>query len=482
MPACRTAGALTWQRKEKGAQQTLVSQVPIHHVAHLFLTVARPCHTIMTHYLGFVHSDVDEGATPGPAEPRIANAMFSKSALKKTRAAHPLFARGLPDALALRLESDTLKAVMPDQSTAFAWPVHKIFYSASVGKKLFVFVRRPGADAFKCHAFEMTSSGEAQTMADALGRLRSVRGFRSGSMCLIGEMSPASSSENLLAVPLPHHLAGSSPSSPAHSDVELGSSTSDEEEVHDAAETEERLRLPSAPTTPHSTANHTHAILARVRARAAARRKSALAAVAVAGAPAQETPPGSMEAPCGICHALDGDNWVGLKTCPHQFHLGCIASWRAAHNTCPVCRVAVSVGTFMLRYLGGAFVEGTLPEPAEITHMAYDYKSTVTVQELLRLQFTQSTANLYDPLTNESTSSNALRDLKEIHLIDEALLVMVFAAGPDASVVQMFETPVVDEAASVFAAFHRACELVRAECSLIKWTGGEIVSCTIGVE
>ena len=189
-----------------------------------------------------------------------------------------------------------------------------------------------------------------------------------------------------------------------------------------------------------------------------------------------------MEAPCSICHALDGDNWVGLKTCPHQFHLGCIASWRATHNTCPVCRVAVSVGTFMLRYLGGAFVEGTLPEPAEIKHMAYDYKSTVTVQELLRLQFTQSTANLYDPLTNESTSSNALRDLKEIHLIDESLLVLVFAAGTDASVVQMFETPIVDEAGSVFGAFHRACELVRAECSLIKWTGGDIVSCTIGVE
>ena len=26
----------------------------------------------MTHYLGFVHSDVDEGATPGPADARIA--------------------------------------------------------------------------------------------------------------------------------------------------------------------------------------------------------------------------------------------------------------------------------------------------------------------------------------------------------------------------------------------------------------------------
>ena len=438
----------------------------------------------MTHYLGFVHSDVDEGATPGPAEPRIANAMFSKSALKKTRAAHPLFARGLPDALALRLESDTLKAVMPDQSTAFAWPVHKIFYSASVGKKLFVYVRRPGADAFKCHAFEMTSSGEAQTMADALGRLRSVRGFRSGSMCLIGEMSPASSSESILAT------TTTPTDSAVNSEGEHGSSGSDDDDhVHDAAETEAgRLRLLTTTTTTTTTTakkskrtsdssstggSNIRDILARVRARAAARSSSS---------EAQETPPGSMEAPCGICHALDGDNWVGLKTCPHQFHLGCIASWRAAHNTCPVCHVAVSVGTFMLRYLGGAFVEGTLPEPAEITHMAYDYKSTVTVQELLRLQFTQSTANLYDPLTNESTSSNALRDLKEIHLIDEALLVMVFAAGPDASVVQMFETPVVDEAASVFAAFHRACELVRAECSLIKWTGGEIVSCTIGVE
>ena len=422
----------------------------------------------MPRYLGFVHSDVDEGSTPGPAEARIANAMFSKSALKKTRAAHPLFARGLPDALVLLLESDTLKAVMPDQSTAFAWPVHKIFYSASVGKKLFVFVRRPGADAFKCHAFEMSSNGEAQSMADGLGRLRSLRGFRSGSMCLIGEMSPASSNDSILSRMTP-------PDSAVNSEGEHASSGSDDEDqVHDAAETEAgRLRLltgaskNSRKSDPSSTGgSNIREILARVRARAQA----------------QDTPPESMEAPCGICHALDGDNWVGLKTCPHQFHLGCIASWRATHNTCPVCRVAVSVGTFMLRYLGGAFVEGTLPEPAEIKHMAYDYKSTVTVQELLRLQFTQSTANLYDPLTNESTSSNALRDLKEIHLIDESLLVLVFAAGTDASVVQMFETPIVDEAGSVFGAFHRACELVRAECSLIKWTGGDIVSCTIGVE
>lgn len=85
----------------------------------------------------------------------------------------------------------------------------------------------------------------------------------------------------------------------------------------------------------------------------------------------------SDERPCAVCHQLQGHNWVGLKTCGHQFHMPCIASWRAQHNTCPTCHTALSASCFTLKYLGGCFEESMSTDGDQL-QLARDYQSSAT--------------------------------------------------------------------------------------------------------
>jgi ankyrin repeat protein len=54
-----------------------------------------------------------------------------------------------------------------------------------------------------------------------------------------------------------------------------------------------------------------------------------------------ERPLIAMSEQCAIC--LSNENLLeGYKTaCQHQFHVGCLQSWIANHNTCPMCRSSI---------------------------------------------------------------------------------------------------------------------------------------------
>lgn len=355
-------------------------------------------------YSGFVF--VDTTSVPARPEAKTVFEMFKKRNLKKTRAAHSLWARGLPQRLSLSVTEAGI-CVSDKGAVVFESPIHKVFFATCIQSTMVVFIRRSGYEAsFKGHVFVFGSDKDAEVASEVLIRLTSMLGFRRQSMSMVPRASSISSIDMLLPgfVPIESPMT-SRPTSRVNSDDESEASDSDVKE-----------REPSPVIT-------------------------------------------ATESPCGVCKQASGDNWIALKTCGHQHHLSCIAAWRVDHNVCPCCPAPVSNTSFSLRYLGGCFSEGRVTL-SEVAALGEDYKSMAASADTLRVHVTTHQINFLNKLgslTTEVRSCNLLADLDQVLLI-ETLLVLVFVDG-SGYLVQIFEVPFGAEASIVHAALKNSCSL-----------------------
>jgi hypothetical protein len=126
--------------------------------------------------VGFVY--VDTTSVPARAEAKTVFEMFKKKNLKKTRAAHSLWACGLPQKLSLFV-SETGINVSDKGVYVFESPIHKVFFATCIESSMIVFVRRSGFESsFKGHHFLFSSEKDAEVASELLIRLASMLGFR----------------------------------------------------------------------------------------------------------------------------------------------------------------------------------------------------------------------------------------------------------------------------------------------------------------
>ena len=343
---------------------------------------------------------------PSAADVAVVSKMFRKSSLKHTQALHPLWARGLrSQTLALTLTDENL-TVSDGSGTVLDTPVFKVFLAAAVKAALFVFVRRSGTvGTFKAHAFTLASPADATRAAAMITTVSNALGFRRESMSLAPRCGSIASIDMLFSPSVVVSPASSAPAS-------------------DAEASDDEFELPPAAFIP----------------------------------PTPPTDAAADDQPCGICRSADGDNWIALKTCAHQFHLPCMSAYRCEHNLCPVCCEPVSASTFSLRYIGGTFNE-TEPAPADLADLALDYRQASELDECLRVSVTPTHVNFLDRVGTSASrvrSVNRRADLRHVLLLNNQQIALVFADG-DGFLAQLLEPPTLAEAPAVCAALQAAC-------------------------
>lgn len=124
-------------------------------------------------YQGFVYSE-HPSSMPSIEDAKSVFKLFSsKKELSRTRASHPLFARGFSDKLFLTVSTVGIALLeKADLRTYFDASASKIFLASAVSKSLLVFVRRSGfSSSFKCHMFVFSSPKELQSCQSALAQL-----------------------------------------------------------------------------------------------------------------------------------------------------------------------------------------------------------------------------------------------------------------------------------------------------------------------
>eukprot|EP00729_Bicosta_minor_P018491 gene18491-16461_t len=130
-------------------------------------------------YLGYVHTDIKGGGRPGMVQVKLAQSMLMKKNLKKTRQEHPLFARGFDSKLRMEISEKGLFVALPageskssKEECLMNQSMNKIAFVSSIGKTLYVMMKRTGAAGrFKCHAFGTASEAEATQLTQTLSRI-----------------------------------------------------------------------------------------------------------------------------------------------------------------------------------------------------------------------------------------------------------------------------------------------------------------------
>eukprot|EP00039_Didymoeca_costata_P019414 m.337450 g.337450 ORF g.337450 m.337450 type:complete len:390 (-) comp18136_c0_seq1:104-1273(-) len=131
-------------------------------------------------YLGFVHTDIKSGGRPGMEQVKLAYTMMQKKNLKKTRSVHPLFARGFDTTLRMEVSEKGLFVALPanennksdEEACLMNQAMHKIAFVASIGKTVFIMIKRSGKKGlFKCHAFVTDGEATAIELTKTLSRI-----------------------------------------------------------------------------------------------------------------------------------------------------------------------------------------------------------------------------------------------------------------------------------------------------------------------
>ena len=110
---------------------------------------------------------------------KLAQSMLLKKNLKKTRNEHPLFARGFDSKLRFEISEKGLYVALPaaesksgSEECLMNQSMNKIAFVSSIGKTLYVMMKRTGAPGrFKCHAFDCASEAEATALTQTLSRV-----------------------------------------------------------------------------------------------------------------------------------------------------------------------------------------------------------------------------------------------------------------------------------------------------------------------
>lgn len=133
--------------------------------------------TVEVKYNGFVHTDIKGGGRPGMEQVKLAHTMMQKKNLKKTRTAHPLFARGFDTKLKMQISEKGLYVSLPPSESKegeclMNQAMHKIAFVASIGKNLFIMIKRSGKKGlFKCHSFVVENEATAVELTKTLSRI-----------------------------------------------------------------------------------------------------------------------------------------------------------------------------------------------------------------------------------------------------------------------------------------------------------------------
>ena len=249
-------------------------------------------------------------------------------------------------------------------------PFRKIVFTSTVDKTLLVFVRRSGFDdSFKCHVFVFSKSAHIKDFAQELLLVTS-RLVRYSS----SNRTPLDTLQTALEKRSRCDSTASLNMLPEVCSVSTASVTDSDDDEGDGS---------ASPTSQGSPA--TSARSASCRAKSAA---PVVSPTLVRATPRPVVEKESLcTAPCGICHSAQGDSWIALKNCGHQFHLPvrlhsalevsphdmqCMTTWREAlHNLCPSCPNPISTGVFSLHYIGTSKLHGT-PKPAELARLVTD--------------------------------------------------------------------------------------------------------------